>query len=130
MFWVADAPHHVGKEAVLADAVHGAQKLGVHIYPVAASGADALLEHTMRSSAQLTGGRYLFLTDDSGIGDAHKEPEIPCYFVTKLDHAIERMVDIEMSGIYHEPSAAEILRTGGDPKKGQCQVGSDVYVVF
>ena len=50
----------------------------------------------MRSAAQLTGGRYLFLTDDSGVGGEHKEPNIPCYFVTRLDHAILRMVDIEM----------------------------------
>jgi hypothetical protein len=130
MFWIGDASHHLGHEGALADAVHAAQKLGVHIYPIAASGADTLLEHTMRSSAQLTGGRYMFLTDDSGIGDPHKEPEIPCYFVTKLNKAIERMVDIEMSGMYHEPPASDILRTGGDPQKGKCTVGSDVFIVF
>jgi hypothetical protein len=102
----------------------------VHIYPVASSGVDELTELTMRSAAQLTGGRYLFLTNDSGVGGDHKEPSIPCYFVTKLDDAILRMVDIEMSGVYHEPNASEVLRTGGDPQNGACELesGQTVYV--
>ena len=37
-----------------------AQTLGIRIYPVAASGADDLLEYTMRSAAEVTGGRYPF----------------------------------------------------------------------
>jgi len=44
----------------------------------------------MRSAAEITGGRYLFLTDDSGVGGPHKTPEIPCYFVTKLARALVR----------------------------------------
>lgn len=72
----------------------------------------------MRATAQLTGGRYLFLTDDSGVGGSHLEPSIPCYFVTRLNDAMLRMVDIEMSGEYREPDPATILRTGGDPRAG------------
>ncbi len=124
-FWVADAPHHDGDEGALASAVSAAEALDVHIYPVASSGIDELTELTMRSAAQLTGGRYLFLTDDSGVGGPHKEPTIPCYFVTKLDSAILRMVDIELTGIYREPPAAEIIRTGGDPREGACHLGDD-----
>ena len=100
----------------MANAVRAVRDAGVHLYPVASSGIDELTEHSMRSAAQLTGGRYLFLTDDSGVGGAHKEPTIPCYFVTRLDDAILRMVDIELSGVYHEPTTAEVMRTGGDPK--------------
>jgi hypothetical protein len=122
MFWVADAPHHAGTEQKLANAIRSARNKGIHIYPVASSGIDELTELTMRSSAQLTGGRYLFLTDDSGVGGAHKEPNIACYFVTKLDKAILRMVDIEMTGIYHEPDAADVLRNGGNPQSGVCQL--------
>lgn len=122
MFWVADAPHHGGTEQKLADAIRSARNKGIHIYPVASSGIDELTELTMRTSAQLTGGRYLFLTDDSGVGGPHKEPNIACYFVTKLDKAILRMVDIEMSGAYREPDAADVLRTGGDPQSGVCQL--------
>jgi hypothetical protein len=83
----------------------------------------------MRSAAQMTGGRYLFLTNDSGVGGDHKEPSIPCYFVTKLDAAIVRMVDIELSGAYREPTPDEILRTGGDPQDGACTLASGSQVL-
>jgi hypothetical protein len=128
-FWVADAPHHDDNAAALAEAVRDSHELGVHIYPVASSGINELTELSMRSSAQLTGGRYLFLTDDSGVGGTHKEPNIPCYFVTRLDRAITRMVDIEMSGEYFEPAEADIIRTGGDPKDGACTLASGEEVV-
>jgi len=128
-FWVADAPHHEGNAAAMAEAIRDSHALGVHIYPVASSGIGELTELTMRSSAQLTGGRYLFLTDDSGVGGAHKEPTIPCYFVTRLDRAMTRMVDIEMSGEYHEPAEADIIRTGGDPEDGACTLASGDEVV-
>jgi len=129
-FWVADAPHHAEQAGAMKAAIVAAQAAGVHIYPVASSGVDEFTELTMRSTAQLTGGRYLFLTNDSGVGNSHKEPSIPCYFVTKLDSAILRMVDIEMSGVYREPSAAELIRTGGNPQSGACQLdsGETVYV--
>jgi hypothetical protein len=130
LFWVADAPHHTGTEGKLADAIRSAQGRGIHVYPVASSGVDELTELTMRSSAQLTGGRYLFLTDDSGVGGEHKEASLPCYFVTKLDRAILRMVDIEMTGRYREPAAEDILRTGGDPQNGACVIGTETVAIY
>ncbi|MBK7583821.1 MAG: VWA domain-containing protein [Myxococcales bacterium] len=127
-FWVADAPHHDDKAAAFTTALRGTRDLGIHVYPIASSGVDELTELSMRSAAQITGGRYMFLTDDSGVGGPHKEPSIPCYFVTKLDDAMVRMVDIEMSGKYREPAASEIIRTGGDPKNGACQLESGATV--
>ncbi len=84
----------------------------------------------MRSAAQITGGRYVFLTDDSGVGNAHITPSVPCFFVTKLDKAILRMVDIEMTGAYREPSADEIIRTGGDPESGVCAVDTGSVTIY
>lgn len=127
-FWVADAPHHVQNARKMADAVEALIESGVHVYPVASSGVDELSELTMRSVAQLTGGRYLFLTDDSGIGGTHKEPTLPCYFVTKLDDAILRMVDIELTGEYREPTADQVIRTGGNPKNRRCTLESGEVV--
>jgi hypothetical protein len=130
-FWIADAPHHAENAEAMADAIRSAAAIDVHIYPVASSGVDDLTELTMRSSAQLTGGRYLFLTDDSGVGGSHKEPNIPCYFVTRLDQAMLRMVDIEISGEYRQPDADQIIRTGGDPSDGACTLESgDEVEVF
>ena len=95
---------------------------------MAASGADDLTELTMREGAQLTGGRFLFLTDDSGVGNSHLTPRVPCFFVTKLDAAILRMVDIELTGQYREPAAADVIRTGGDPQSGRCTLDSGTVV--
>lgn len=120
VFWVADAPPHEDKKQAFVAAITAASNQDVHIYPVASSGIDEPTELIMRSAAQLTGGRYLFLTDDSGVGGEHKVPTLPCYYVTKLDAAILRMIHIEMTGVYKEPSSAEIIRTGGNPSAREC----------
>ena len=123
-FWVADAPYHAEKVDAFTSALRALRTDGVHMYPVAASGADELVEFSMRTAAEVTGGRYLFLTDDSGVGGAHKEPTLPCYFVTKFGNAIVRMVAMELTGTYIAPSADEILRVGGPLKDGQCALDS------
>lgn len=123
-FWVADAPNHPENNQAMIDAIGSVGAAGVHLYPVASSGINELTELTMRSAAELTGGRYLFLTDDSGVGDPHKEPTIPCYFVTRLDDAIERMVDIELTGVYREPDPSQVIRTGGNPQSRACVLDS------
>lgn len=123
-FWVADAPHHPEDGKRMAKSLRNVQRQGIHLYPVASSGIDEHTELTMRSAAQLTGGRYLFLTDDSGVGAAHKQASVPCYYVTRLDDAFLRMVDVELSGNYRAPSADELLRTVGDPVEGKCALGS------
>jgi hypothetical protein len=130
VFWVADAPHHAQNAEAMVAAIRAARSIDAHVYPVASSGVNELTELSMRSAAQLTGGRYLFLTDDSGVGGAHKEPSLPCYFVTHLDQAILRMVEIELSGQYREPAAADILRRGGDPQDGTCKLESGEAQVF
>ena len=119
-FWVADAPHHFGHEGQVKQAIEAAVAKDVHIYPVAASGSDPRAEFTMRTAAQLTGGRYIFLTDDSGIGNAHAEPAIPCYHVTKFNGALVRMVESEMTGTHVQPKPEEIIRTVGNPQNGVC----------
>lgn len=130
LFWIADAPHHVEDADAMATSLRGARDKGIHIYPVASSGIDEFTELTMRSAAQVTGGRYVFLTDDSGVGGAHLTPSVPCFFVTKLNDAILRMVDIEMTGTYREPTASEVLRTGGDPQSGVCKVDTGTVTIY
>jgi hypothetical protein len=96
----------------------------VHIYPVAASGQDDLGEYTMRTVAEVTGGRYLFITNDSGIGGGHAEPHIPCYFVTTLESAMRRMISTEVGGDYVAPPASEIIRTSGNPNGQSCTLSN------
>lgn len=128
VFWVTDASHHPENAPALEQSVRGLAAAGVHVYPVAASGVDELAEASMRTIAVYTGGRYLFLTDDSGIGNSHKEPTIPCYYVTTLKAAMVRMIDVELKGAYSAPSAQEILRTGGNPNAGSCKLASGTQV--
>jgi hypothetical protein len=98
---------------------------GNSLLPVAGSGADPLAEYAMRVSAQLTLGRYVFLTNDSGYGGGHMAPTIPCYYVTGLDDAILRMVTLEMTGKTTLPNEADVVRTVGDPDEdGVCEVES------
>lgn len=122
-FWVADAPSHPGEGRQLGNLMRNVGKLGVHVYPVASSGVDDVAEYQMRSFAQHTGGRYVFLTDDSGIGNAHAEPHIPCYSVARLDQTLVRMVESELRGQHQRAQRDEVVRTVGQPDgEGRCQL--------
>ncbi len=125
-FWVADAPQHTYRAAAMKQAIVDAHTAGIHIYPVSASGTDDLLELTMRTAAEITGGRYLFLTDDSGVGDPHKVPEIPCYYVTRLEKALVRVASMELTGSYIGPDPADVLRVSGNASPdGTCTLEDD-----
>ena len=67
----------------------------------------------MRSSALLTGSQFLFLTDDSGVGNSHAEPRIPYYQVERLEKLMIRMIASELSGQHIQANPADILRTVG-----------------
>ena len=69
----------------------------------------------MRSCAMLTGGQFLFLTDDAGVGNSHAEPHIPFYHVQKLDRLMIRMITSELAGRRLDPERDEIMRTVGKP---------------
>jgi hypothetical protein len=115
LFLVADAPPHEQHVERTMKAIDALRKKGVVIYPVAASGTDDACEFIMRSAALLTGGRYLFLTDDSGKGEAHGEPHIPYYQVEKLNPLLVRMIAGELAGKRIEPKPGDVLRTVGRP---------------
>jgi hypothetical protein len=131
IFWVADAPPHPGEGGAFAALASRARELGVRIYPIASSGIDDATEYQMRAAAQLTGGRYLFLTDDSHIGLGHAEPHIPCFAVTRLDHAVVRMIESELSGRRVPSDANQVVRRVGAPNvDGTCSVGETQVVAF
>lgn len=120
LFLIADAPPHDADIKNTFDAVFALKDKGVHIYPIAASGVLDLAESVMRTSALLTGGQYLFLTDDSGIGNEHAEPKFPCYYIEKLKDVMVRVIADELSGQRSEPDAEKLIRTVGNPVKGVC----------
>ncbi|MCI0464335.1 MAG: VWA domain-containing protein [Gemmataceae bacterium] len=115
LFLVADAPPHARHALKTLKAADVLRKKGAAIYPVAASGYDDACEFVMRASALLTGAQFLFLTDDSGVGNAHGEPHIPFYQVERLNHLMVRMIASELSGRRIEPDPARVVRTVGKP---------------
>ena len=121
-FLIADAPPHPEAVGDYLGAVDALRPLGVRLYPVAASGVDPEAEYLMRLGAEATLGRYLFLTDDSGLGDPHAEPHIPCYQVQKLNTLIGRMIASELSGTRVPADPTQIIRSVGDPEGGVCQL--------
>ncbi len=117
---VADAPPHdenFGRTWLAAEHLRASR---VHIVPVAASGVADKAEYAMRAMAAATQSRYTFLTDDSGIGNAHAAPAIDCYLVTKLDQLLRRVIDSQLSGRRIEPGDQEVIRSVGNYDKGKC----------
>ena len=92
-FLIFDAPPHEGKEAELRAAVQAAAAKGIHLIPVVASNAERDTELFGRALAILTNGTYVFLTDDSGVGDSHLEPIVGDYEVEKLQDLIVRIIE-------------------------------------
>lgn len=95
IFLLLDAPPHYTQEVISSlevNLIKAAEK-GIKIIPVTASGIDKATEYLMRSIAILTNGTYVFITDDSGIGNDHLEPTIGEYEVEKLNELMVRLVD-------------------------------------
>ena len=119
---VADAPPHEADLMASWDAALVSRTRGIHIVPLAASGVDKTAEFLMRAMGQITGGRYLFLTDDSGIGNPHAEPTVDCYVVTRLDSLVTRVLSSLVSGERIEPEGGDVIRTVGNYPAGICKV--------
>ncbi|MCI8308411.1 MAG: VWA domain-containing protein [Lachnospiraceae bacterium] len=83
-FLIFDAPPHTETSDKIYETVKKASKMGVHFIPVVSSNAERDTELFGRALAICTNGEYVFLTDDSGIGDSHLEPIIGDYTVEPL----------------------------------------------
>lgn len=106
VFLVADAPPHVGGEGPsYVDDVQAAAGAGVKVFPIASSGLadDPQGEYVFRQLAQVTMGRFVFLTygaDGSSPGDStahHVEPD--AYSVLPLDELVVRLVTDELDAL-------------------------------
>ena len=121
LFLVADAPPHDENLAAMLTQVRYARQKGLRIYSLAASGVADTAEWMLRVASLLTQSRYLFLTDDSGVGYSHAEPKVACYLVTRLDQLISRVIASELAGQRLEPNETEIIRQVGTYQAGVCQ---------
>ena len=94
LFLLLDAPPHYTQEVVSSlelNLIKAAEK-GIKIIPITASGIDKATEYLMRSFAILTNGTYVFITDDSGVGNDHLEPTIGDFELEKLNDLLVRLV--------------------------------------
>lgn len=123
VFLIADAPPHGEKMRATWEAAEQARLKNIHIVPIAASGVGEDAEYLMRSMAAYTNSRYLFLTDDSGFGNPHAEPDVDCYVVTQLNNLMERVVNSLVTGYRDEPTDNDIVRRVGDYDQGKCRTG-------
>ena len=104
MFMIFDAPPHDDKADMLESAVKKAAEKGIRIIPVVSSNSERETEIFGRSTAVMTGGTYVFLTDDSGIGYSHLEPIIGEHKVEKLYDIIIRVINEYKQGEIKTPS--------------------------
>lgn len=121
LFHIADAPPHDEDFGRYLAAAAEAGRRNVKVFGLGASGVAEESEYLMRQASVMTGGRYLFLTDDSGVGLAHAEPTISCYQVTDLTGLLIRVIQSELLGRRVEPSPSEVIRTVGTYQNGLCR---------
>ena len=120
IFQIGDEPPARARSRTYHQAAAQAARQGVQVFGLGASGIDKDMELLMRQAALVTGGRYLFLTDDSGVGRAHAEPAIACYRVTTLKSLLDRVLRSELTGVRQEAEPGQIIRTVGTYRRGTC----------
>ena len=95
VFLLLDAPAHHEQSIInsLQQSLAACARQGIKLVPVAASGVDKNTEFMLRFFATLTGGTYVFLTNDSGVGLDHIEATVGDYEVEQLNELIIRLID-------------------------------------
>ncbi len=93
-FLLLDAPPHYDKKIIenLHNTLKSAAKKGIKIIPITASGIDKETEFLMRFMSISTNGTYVFITDDSGVGNSHLKPSVGKYNVEHLNSLIIRLI--------------------------------------
>ena len=93
-FLILDAPAHYEDEVIksLQESISLYAKRGIKLIPVAASGVDKHTEFMLRFFDLATGGTYVFLTDDSGIGNSHIKASVGNYKVERLADLMIRLI--------------------------------------
>ena len=104
LFHVADAPAHDEHVKSWNQSVLKMAEKGIKIISVASSGINKKVEYFFRSQSLLTGGQYVFLTNDSGIGFEHLEATTKEKLVVEyLNECMIRLIDSYHQGKEIEP---------------------------
>jgi hypothetical protein len=94
LFLVMDAPPSNKPEVLkkLHDQIRKAAELGVQIIPIAASGVNQSTAFLMKSIAIATNGTYVFITDHSGVGNAHLEVAVSGFNAESLNELMVELI--------------------------------------
>jgi len=94
LFLILDAPPHNNEanRQKMETLMRQAADKGIRIVPVGASGINKATEYLMRTLAIGTNGTYTFLTNHSGIGNAHIEPSTDEYKVETFNDLMVRVL--------------------------------------
>lgn len=95
LFLLLDAPPHHNTSVISSiqtSLLKSAEK-GIKIIPITASGIDKETEFLMRFLAMTTNGTYVFITDDSGIGESHLQASVGEYQVEFLNDLMVRLIN-------------------------------------
>ena len=94
-FLVLDAPAHQDHQGVvesLQASIREYARQGIKLIPVFCSSPSKECEFMCRFFSVLTGGTYVFLTDDSGVGNDHLEPSVGEFQVEPLNDLLARLI--------------------------------------
>lgn len=102
IFLIADAPPHLDYPHEDDYIYHVRQAIahGIKIIPIASSGLDAQGEYIFRQLAQMTNGRFIFLTDDHAdetTAESDPSATVANYTVAHLDELIVQIVQEELA---------------------------------
>ena len=89
---------HIENVNTIKSQIKLAQEKGIKIIPIVASGANKNVEFLMRFFSISTNGTYVFITDDSGVGNKHLKPTDDDFKVEKLNDLIVRLIE-KYSGV-------------------------------
>lgn len=94
LFLIMDAPPHNNSynRTKMEQLMRDAANKGIRIVPVGASGINKATEYLLRTLAIGTNGTYTFLTNHSGIGNAHIEPSTDEYKVETFNDLMVRIL--------------------------------------
>lgn len=103
---VLDAPPHDGTQfqQKYFSALEKLCEKGIRVVTVASSGVDGKCEYLCRTASLITQGRYVFLTNHSGIGGDHKDPEATEYVVEYLNRCLVRLIEEIHTGVETQPT--------------------------
>jgi hypothetical protein len=105
IFHLLDAPHHDQEEnrEKYYNAVMLAAELGIRICPIICSGTNTFTEYIVREAAIHTGGTFIYITDDSGIGNPHHDPDLPNVVIEALNDMLVRLINGYHTGEFAPP---------------------------